>query len=299
MLDYGALEAVAAVIREESFDRAAVALGVTPSAISQRVRGLEERVGAILITRGQPCRPTAIGNRLCAHIEQVKLMESDVASMLPGLAAIQGAEGRTIRVAVNADSLNSWFSKAAAAFAWETGALLDLVIEDEEHSAQRLRDGDVLAVVTSDPEPVQGCRTIPLGAMRYLATASPNYIQRFFANGIDGQALNRAPTLRFDRRDALQSRWALEAVGVALDAPTHWIPATQAFLDLSIAGLGWAMNPESLTRPHVAAGRLVELLPDTALDVALYWQVTRIGATLLSRLTETVRNTAREALVQG
>ena len=58
MLDYASLAAVSSVVREGTFERAARALNVTPSAISQRVKQLEERLGSVLIIRGQPCAPT-------------------------------------------------------------------------------------------------------------------------------------------------------------------------------------------------------------------------------------------------
>ena len=238
MLDYSSLDAVAAVVREGSFERAAAVLSVTPSAISQRVRGLEERVGAILITRGQPCRATAIGARLCAHVEQVRLMEADVTRTLPNFTEAPTATRLTVHVAVNADSLNTWFAPAAAAFAAETGALLNIILEDEAYTAERLRNGDVLAAVTSDPVPVQGCRTMPLGALRYVATASPDFTDRFFSKGTNKETLNAAPMICFNRRDLLQADWAREAFDIELEAPTHWVPATQAFLDMSLAGWG-------------------------------------------------------------
>jgi DNA-binding transcriptional LysR family regulator len=159
MLDYASLAAVAAVAREGSFDKAAAQLGVTPSAVSQRVKSLEERVGAILLTRGVPCRPTDIGAKLCAHVEQVRLLEGEVIRDLPGLAG-PTLMSSTVRVAVNADSVSTWFPEAAAQFAAETGAMLDLVLEDEAHTADRLRSGEVLAAVTADPSPVSGCKPI-------------------------------------------------------------------------------------------------------------------------------------------
>jgi LysR family transcriptional regulator (chromosome initiation inhibitor) len=76
MLDYAALSALAAVIREGSFERAARALNVTPSAISQRIRLLEERVGCAL--RDQPCRATETGRRLCQHVDRVRLLEQEL-----------------------------------------------------------------------------------------------------------------------------------------------------------------------------------------------------------------------------
>ena len=295
MLDYPALAAVAAVAREGSFERAATVLGVTPSAISQRVKGLEERLGAILLTRGTPCRPTAVGVKLCAHVEQVLLLESDVVADLPGLSDHAAGPPR-IRVAVNADSVGTWFPRAAARFAAETGALLDLVLDDEGHTADRLRSGEVLAAVTADPMPVSGCRTHALGAIDYVATASPDFMSRFFPQGVDAESLERAPMLRFDRRDGLQARWAEAVFKIRLSPPVHWTPSTQGMLDMALAGLGWSMTPLVLAEPHLAGGRLVELPPGRRIAVDLFWQRTRLAARLLDRLTDAVRASAGEAL---
>src|ERR1700679_643561 len=199
MLDYASLAALAAVIGEGSFERAAGVLGVTPSAVSQRVKALEERLGTVLVVRGQPCLATATGGRICAPAERVRLLEGEMAADLPGLAATAEQGPVTLRVAVNADSLGTWFVPAAAAFAETTGMLLELVLDAEEHTAGRLRSGEVLAAVTADPVPVQGCRTVALGALRYIATASPAFVARHFAGGVTADALAKVPALRFDR----------------------------------------------------------------------------------------------------
>lgn len=289
MLDYASLAAVAAVAREGSFEKAALALGVTPSAVSQRVKGLEERLGAILLTRGVPCRPTGIGAKLCAHVEQVRLLESEVVHDLPGLA-VQEPGATTVRVAVNADSVSTWFPRAAARFAAETGAMLDLVMDDESHTAERLRTGEVLAAVTADPAPVPGCRIYPLGAIDYVATASPGFISQFFPDGVHAASLQGAPMLRFDRRDELQARWVRQTWETPVSPPVHWTPSTQGMLDMTLAGLGWSMTPLPLATPHLVAGRLVELPPHRPISVALYWQRTRLAARLLDRLTHCVRS---------
>jgi LysR family transcriptional regulator (chromosome initiation inhibitor) len=299
MLDYGSLAALAAVVREGGFERAAAVLGVSPSAVSQRIRGLEERVGATLVVRSQPPVATEAGARLCAHVERVRLLEGELAAELPMLPGAGEDEVRppTLRIAVNADSLATWFLPAASRFAERSGALLDLVLEGEEHTAARLRRGEVLAAVTADPVPVSGCRIRPLGALRYVATASPEFRHRHFSGGVDAAALARAPVLRFDRRDVLQMRWARERLGIALDAPTHWVPSTTAFLDANLAGLGWTLNPLILAHDHLVAGRLVELAPGCPLDVTLHWQHARIGARLLDALTREVAAEARRQLV--
>jgi LysR family transcriptional regulator (chromosome initiation inhibitor) len=283
MIDYPALAAVAAVVREGSFERAAAALGVTPSAVSQRVRGLEERVGSVLVVRGQPCAATDLGRALCAHFDRVLLLEAELA---PVLAPDGSARPLTLGIAVNADSLATWFPEAVAGFAAATGVLLDLVLEDEAHTAARLRSGEVLAAVTADPEPAPGCRTTDLGALRYRACASPGFIARHFPAGVGATALARAPYLRFDRRDRLQERWAREAHGAdLLPAPRHGVPSTQGFVDLALAGLGWGLHPEPLARPHLDAGRLVELAPRLPLDVRLHWTVLRLHAPAFRALT--------------
>ena len=298
MQDYATLAAVAAVVREGSFERAAAVLGVTPSAISQRVRALEDRLGAVLIKRGQPCTATAIGARLCAHVERVRLLEGELAASLPELTGSEtGSGATTLRVAVNADSLGAWFMPAVAAFCTATGALIDLALDGEDHTAERLRSGEVLAAVTTMALPVQGCRTTPLGALRYVATASPDFARRWFAAGVNGQTLASAPVLRFDRNDHLQARWAAAALDVTLAAPTHWVPSSHGFIDATLAGLGWAMNPLSMIAAHLEAGRLVDLAPGTFLDVPLHWQCMRIGTRLLDQLTKAVTTAARHSLV--
>lgn len=291
MLDYPALAALAAVISEGSFERAAQSLGITPSAVSQRVRGFEERLGAVLVIRGQPCTPTARGRALCAHFDRVQLLEADLGGdgMDEGMAP-------TLKIAVNADSLATWFPAALTAFARDTGLLLELTLEDEAYSAERLRSGEVLAAVTSNPEPVQGCRTIPLGALRYAACASPAYVARHFGAGVSAQTLDTAPCLRFNRQDALQAQWAMAAHSVVLAAPTHWIPSTQAFIDLGLLGIAWGVQPVALAQPHLDAGRLVELPPAMPLDVNLYWTVSRLHARSLGLLTDSVRRAAQMSL---
>src|SRR5579871_373513 len=170
MLDYASLSAVAIVVREGSFERAARLLNVTPSAISQRVKQLEERLGGVLIVRGQPCTATEMGKLICRHVDQVGMLEHDLHNSLPALApAAATDEPVTLRIAVNADSIGTWFINAMSTFLKTDRALLDVAIDDQEHTQEWLRTGDVLAAVTADPQPVQGCNSIALGKLKYCA----------------------------------------------------------------------------------------------------------------------------------
>jgi LysR family transcriptional regulator, chromosome initiation inhibitor len=292
MLDYASLAAVAAVVQQGSFERAAKALNVTASAVSQRVKLLEERLGTVLIKRGAPCTATEAGRLLCRHIERVGMLEHDLRITLPQIASEAAADARpTLRIAVNADSLATWFIEAIAQFTGQERALLDVALDDEQHTVERLRTGQVLAAVTSHSKPVQGCNSTPLGKMRYLAVASPQFVKRYFSAGVDATSLASAPSLLFSTKDRLEAIWMRRLCRREIQAPAHWLPSTQAFVDAAVAGIGWAMNPASLVREHLKSGALVELVADKPLLVPLYWQHTRLQVPMLDRLTKIVTAT--------
>jgi LysR family transcriptional regulator, chromosome initiation inhibitor len=296
MLDYAALSALVAVVREGSFERAASALHVTPSAVSQRIRSLEERVGCALVVRDQPCRATETGRRLCQHVDRVRLLEQDLQGTLPALAP-KGVTRVVLPIAVNADSLATWFAPAVAAFAADAPVLMELAVDDQDHTTQWLRSGAVLAAVTGTGRPAAGCNSRPLGAMRYLAAASPAYMVRHFASGVGAGSLARAPSLVFNTKDDLQARWVRRLCHRHVDLPRHTVPSPHAFVAAALAGMGWGLQPLALIANHLRDGSLVELVPDSPLDVALYWQHARAASTLLDGLGREVLAAASRALL--
>ena len=297
MMDYSSLFALAAVVKEGSFERAARALHVTPSAVSQRIRLLEERLGCALVIRGQPCEATETGRRLCQHIDRVSLLEHELQADMPWF--LQEEPTRTsVSIAVNADSLATWFMQAAVTFGKGDVALLQIAVDDEGHTAQWLRSGQVLAAVTATEAPAAGCNSLPLGAMRYVAAASPAFLARHFPQGIDTASLAKAPSLMFNAKDELQQRWVEQHFGTRVPMPRHTLPSPQAFVAAALGGLGWAMHPHGLVREHLNSGTLVELKPDSRLDVPLYWQHARMASALLRNLTRAVVEAADEALMK-
>ena len=293
MPDPAQLAALAAIHRRGSFDLAAADLHVTPSAISQRLKALEEATGTLLIRRGQPCTATPTGLRLIRHHDEIALLTRQLAEDLPHLTT----GPLTLRLAVNADSLATWVIPALAA---TEGFLFDLVIDDQDVSQDWLKRGEVVAAITAHPGPLQGCDTLPLGALRYRATASPAYKARWFPQGPTLQALARAPALTFSDKDRLQEQWAARQTGDSSRPalPTHRMASSQAFVDACLCGLGWGMNPEALVAPHLASGALVEIAPDTPLDVALHWQFTRLAAPALRPVTAALQQQAARMLVR-
>lgn len=296
MLDYASLAAMAAVVREGSFDRAARALNVTPSAVSQRIRLLEERIGCALVVRGQPCRATEMGLRLCQHVDRVRLLEQELQEALPALAP-EGVIRVALPIAVNADSLATWFAPALAAFAAEAPVLMDVVVDDQDHTSEWLRSGKVLAAVTAAARPTFGCNSTPLGAMRYLAAASPSFMKRHFGDGVGSGSLARAPSLVFNSKDELQTRWAHRLCHRHVELPRHILPSPQAFVTATVAGMGWGLHPQALIAPHLEDGSLIELLPGTPLDVPLHWQHARSASSLLDGLTRQILAAAHSALI--
>ncbi|MGN7293198.1 LysR family transcriptional regulator ArgP [Rhizobium sp. SAFR-030] len=297
MLDYPALRAVAMVVETGSFEKAAAALRITPSAVSQRVKQLEERLGTVLIVRGNPCVATSKGAWLCRHMEHVGLLEQELLAQLPTLSGGDAPLSRvTLHLATNADSLGTWFLAAVNRFASASGCLLKIEVDDQDHTAEWLQGGHVLAAVTGDGRPVRGCRMTPLGSLRYMATASPEFIARHFDDGVTPEALAHAPSLTFNQKDGLQQRWVQQVFGRTISPPTHWLPSTQGFVEASLGGLGWGMNPIQLVRDHLKSGALVELVAETPLDVPLFWQVNRLAADPLADLTREIVAAARRAL---
>ncbi|TDD98989.1 LysR family transcriptional regulator ArgP [Jiangella asiatica] len=287
-IDLAQLTALAAVVDEGSFEAAARRLHVTPSAVSQRVKALEARMGQILVTRTRPTGATAAGRVLVRYAGQVRLLESEALSALPGADAVD----LRLPLAVNADSLATWFLPALAELADERAACFEIHQEDQDHSATLLRDGTVMAAVTADPHAVQGCAAQPLGRMRYVGVASPGFLRRYFADGPTTTAFGAAPMLVFNSKDALQSRFAREVGGRRVDPPLTVLPSSVGFAEAAALGLAWGMVPTRLAAAPLADGRLVEIAPGHHLDVPLYWQRWKLDSPVLAALTASVTATA-------
>ena len=294
MFDYKLLSALAAVVEQAGFERAAQVLGLSQSAISQRIKLLEARIGQPVLIRATPPSPTEIGRRLLNHVQQVRLLERDLQSAVPALDD-EGLPER-LRIALNADSLATWWAVAVGDFCAEQHLLLDLVVEDQTVGLKRMRAGEVAACLCASERPVAGARSVLLGAMRYRALASPTFIARHFPEGVSAGLLPKTPALVFGPDDFLQHRY-LASLGVDGGFEHHLCPSSEGFIRLTEAGLGWGLVPELQVREQLASGALVELLADKPIDVPLYWHHWRNGGQLLGQLTEHLTRSAPRWLV--
>jgi len=288
------LAAFVAVLDEGSFDGAARRLSLTPSAISQRIKALEDRLGQVLVLRQSPSRATPAGERLLRSVQQMRLLETETL----GEFAVGPAHAApaTVAIAVNADSLATWFLGALAGLHQRDGLLFDVRVEDQDHSTGLLRDGSVLGAVTAEARPVQGCSVKKLGVMRYLPIAAPAFVARHFAGGVNAASLGTAPLLVFNRKDALQWRFMRSVTRAKLAPPMHYLPSSTAFVEGAALGLCWAMAPEAMLEQPFARDELQPIAPGRWLDVPLYWQHWAIRSTILAKVTDALLQAARQGL---
>ena len=244
-LDTQQLAAFAAVIEEGSFDAAARRLQITPSAVSQRIKALEQSVGQVLVMREKPAAPTASALPLVRVAAQIALLEAEAIDQLRG----PDHPATRIALAVNADSMATWFAGVFQNLGDDV--LVEVLIEDQDHSARLLRDGAVMGAVTTERRPIPGCRVYPLGAVRYLPVASRALRHAVPAERLHAAAAARAPVVSWNRDDALQEVFVRKLFRRSLAAPVHYVPTVEGNAAAIRAGLGWGMYPDTLPRSRV------------------------------------------------
>jgi LysR family transcriptional regulator, chromosome initiation inhibitor len=289
------LSAFAAIIEEGTFEAAARRLAVTPSAVSQRIKALEDRLGQVLVVRQAPCRPTAAGERLLLRLRPMQALEAEaMADFLP--EAVRPSQSRPIAIAVNDDSLHTWIVTALARLHARHGYFFDVRVDDQDHTLDHLREGAVLGAVTAERKPLQGCNVYPLGRMRYHAIASPAFVRRYFPDGMDAGSLAKAPMIVFNRKDELQARYVRRITRAKVSPPIHYLPTSTGFVEAAGRGLGWCLAPDLLARAAMDAGQVAMIDEGRILDVPLYWQCASVRSTTLQRISDALRDVAGKAL---
>lgn len=293
-LDLAQLRALSAAVSEGTFEAAARALHVTPSAVSQRLRALEVATGRVLLVRSKPVRVTESGEVLLRLARQVELLTDETVAELGQGDAGHGVP--TLPLAINADSLGAWVLPALASL--DGSVCFDIHRDDEGHTAALVRSGTVMAAITTEPEAVPGCSVTRLGSMRYRPTASRAFVRRWFPDGVTGEALAHAPVVVFDRKDDLQHRYLRTRLEGPQLPPTHYVPASADFLAAVRLGLGWGMLPDLQRDGDDETADLVDLDPAGSVDVVLHWQQWKLRSAPLDRVAAAVVAAARRHLRQ-
>ena len=238
----------------------------------------------MLVVRQKPCAATPAGVPLLRLAAQTALLEAEALAEMAG----GSAQGVRVAIAVNADSMATWFG---AVFGHAGEVLFDVRIEDQDHSARLLREGTVMGAVTTERTPVPGCRVTPLGVMGYVPVASRAFIERHLPDGFTARAAAAAPSLAWNRDDALQDMLIRKVFRRDVPRPTHYVPTAEGFGAAVRAGLGWGMFPQSLAGPEIADGVFARIC-DVHLDVPLFWQCWKLDSPLVHAITGAVRSAA-------
>jgi LysR family transcriptional regulator (chromosome initiation inhibitor) len=293
MYDTRDLASLLAVITEGSFDAAAKSLHVTPGAMSQRIKHLEDKVGQLLVIRTQPARATPAGEILLRLAQQISLLSDETAQLLQPQ---HQNEPRLLTIAVNHDSLATWFRQVVDRLTRQSNLLLDIRCGDASQTGKLLRDGTAVAAVLSAPEPIPGCSIHRLGTLRYDAVATPAFVKRWLADGLTVDSLAQAPIILFDRGDHLTAQFIRRLIRKSVTPPVHYIPSSHDIAAAVRSGLGWSMLPAGLSKADLASGMLVRLTRNQSLDLPLHWQVWSVEAALIQHVTSAVTAAAKREL---
>lgn len=293
MLDYKLLEAFAMVVQEGGFEKAASAMHLTQSAVSQRVKLLEDRTGKILLSRGTPPQPTDAGRQLIKHYLQVKLLED-------GLDEEMSESHDTLTslsVGINADSLSSWFLPAIGELLEDGRILIDMHVEDQEQTHKLLRDGIVVGCISDMATSMQGCKVEFLGVMPYRLLARPEFTKRWFPSGLDISSAEHAPAVMFTRKDMLHHKILKEVLGQTVDVKaTHYMPSIEQFTQMISSGYAYGMVPDWQSDQLRAEGKLIEVHHNAHDSVNLYWHCWNIDSPPLKALTKQLVRQAKALL---
>jgi LysR family transcriptional regulator (chromosome initiation inhibitor) len=286
-------EAFVAAIDSGSLEQAAVRLNITPSAVSQRIAALEQEMGTPLLVRTRPCRPTAPGMRLLQFLRRRALLEQEYLTELD-----EDTGPVRVALAVNNDTLATWLLPVLAPVLIEESLLVEFVLDNQGHTFSLLEQGQAVACIATESEPMRGCTVSPLGLMRYRMVAAPSFARRWFPDGLQREAARRAPVMVFDRKDTLQTQFLLQHLGLPDGAyPFHYVPASETFAQAIRLGLGYGMLPLEQCAGMLASGELVDLAPALHADVPLYWHAWRIQPARLERMGAALVKAARGVLL--
>lgn len=297
--DPDALECLAAIVEEGGFERAAKRLSITQSAVSQRLRALEAQVGTVLIVRSRPLKPTSAGQLLLKHTRQLRLLRADLERDLRELtpsAAGGSREEERVSIAVNADSIATWALPALGDLARQ-GLPLEVITDDQDFTHEWLRSGQVLGCVTTLRQALRGCKVVPLGAMPYLAVASPDYAREHCPRGLTPQNFRQLPFVAFNRKDDMQAEFVAQVLGLKRVALSQmFVPSSEGQVRAVLAGWGLSVVPELLVCDLIASGRLVDVAPAHRTSVQLYWHCWNLASEVLDSLTRALTQAAGESL---
>ncbi|GLQ51844.1 LysR family transcriptional regulator [Dyella flava] len=260
--NYNDLQAFLTVAREGSFTRAAAQLGLSQSALSYKIQGLEARLGLRLLTRTtRSVSPTEAGQRL-----QQALAPNfeNIDAALAGLSELRDLPSGTIRITSSEHAAATLLWPVLKTFLRQYPDIRVEVISDStftDIAAERFDAGirlgeqvaqDMIAVPIGPPT-----RLVVVGKPAYLDASPPIATPHDLT---EHDCIN----LRFLTHGGLYA-WEFEKGSHALNVRVEGrltFNSLERILAASLAGFGLAYLPEDMVHPHIRAGRLRQVLDD-------------------------------------
>lgn len=288
------LETFAVVVETRHFGRAAHVLNVTRGAVSQRIIALEGALGTPLLIR-EGMIPTPAGEILLRHIQALELLEADTIQRIK-----PDEKGRArIAVAVNADSLATWFEPVACAIAKENFAV-ELIVDDQDHTLLVLRRGEAMGCISTADTPPTGFVADFVGAMEYECVATPEFAKEYLPQGLVLRDILAAPAVLFNRKDGLHDVFLERLLGFPLSGyPAHFFPSPVALLRAVQASVGYGLVPSLQVQTLIDTGDVVSLAPHHRVAVDLYWHHWSVAPPNAQVVSALITRCAQEALIQS
>lgn len=287
------LEAFAAIAEARHFGRAAASLNITRGAVSLRLKALEEEFGTPLVVRDGNI-PTPAGEVLLRHIRVLKILEADTQQQIKPM---DGTRPR-VSIAVNADSLATWFEAVAWEIA-ENNVALELIVDDQDYTLPLLAKGEAMGCVSTSSNPPTGFLAEPIGMMEYECVANVAFAERFFPRGLGLHSVIAAPAVLYNRKDGLHAQFLERFLDFEVrNYAAHYFPSPSALLAAIEKGIGYGLVPCLQATPLIDSGKLIRLAPDHKVEVKLYWHHWETAPSNAQAISELVVRHARQVLIQ-
>ena len=280
------------VAREGSFTRAAALLGVTQSALSQAISGLEAKLEIRLLTRTtRSVSPTAAGERL---LQAIGHRFDEIEAEMDVLTALRDKPAGTVRITCGDHIVRTTLLPKLVPLLNEFPDIkieFDINYGFRDIVADRF-DAGVRMGDTIDKDMI----AVPIGPkLRMAAVASPAYFSKHPAPKTPADLVaHRCINMRFPTHGGL-SVWDFERRGKKLNVRVDGqmvLNSTPHIVLAALEGLGMAYLPEEEFSPHIAEGRLVRVLLDWCAPFEgyyLYYPSRRQPSPAFTRVVDALR----------
>lgn len=280
-ISFHALKALEAVCSCGSFQKAAVQLRITQSAVTQRIQQLEDQAGSMVMTRTNPPHLTEVGEKLMKFTKQYIALESE---LLDSINNTTSPHTQKISIALNYDSMSSWFLPTIKEVLKRKSVLIECVLQHEKRTIDALRAGKVGLAISSDPKPIVGGEAVKIGTLRYLCVGTKSIKGVLSRSKGLKHFFQTAPTVFFSNDDYVCEQFYRGFSLESAQLPHHIIPSNAELYELIRSGLCYGLAPEPQAREDLKRGALINLSPKHEVHVDLYLHYWRQGTALYQEL---------------